>query len=527
MQTTVLKLSQNEADLASGDGDYVCSLAVPQQLRSGDTIAVAKAYLDTRTAEGTVELPTDTRCSVSALLYAQYIDQGGKVAAGGGSLPSVDNQPYLLCQNNAATPMEYIVSQDIDSDLHHGDRTWGGFTVVFGYRDINNQPQTWSADVGKKKGGGSHHFDVDLYTQPGTWAVQTDLGTWRSKLGAVVQQAKSLDEGTLPVTRTLVFTLKAGQYTPAQLSDEISRQLQTLAQPASYADYGQLSDSIFLLDSNSLAWSDTVVGSYKMVRGDGQAKLLYNGTDHYLIGASQVALDFDEVKQRFRFTYLHAPLYDASGNVIVKVVDESNNRYTTASRAGGVLLTDMQPSALWFDTMGFSPTQMCRYTTVTVGGNVRPQLTTSPDESTTAGLVSLGTFVQKNADFQKLPSAQNFTATASDTQPVTARTTFQANLQNGNKSHYLIELLGLPSHSLQLLGSQQQSFALRAIVSAYYSSSGYTSLDTATLSTVHQGEAASVTTLHVRILNPDGSLAALGPDNVVYLVVQSSSAATA
>ena len=61
MQTTVLKLSQNEADLASGDGDYVCSLAVPQQLRSGDTIAVAKAYLDTRTAEGTVELPTDTR----------------------------------------------------------------------------------------------------------------------------------------------------------------------------------------------------------------------------------------------------------------------------------------------------------------------------------------------------------------------------------------------------------------------------------------------------------------------------------
>ena len=64
-------------------------------------------------------------------------------------------------------------------------------------------------------------------------------------------------------------------------------------------------------------------------------------------------------------------------------------------------------------------------------------------------------------------------------------------------------------------------------MSAYYSSSGYTSLDTATLSTVHQGEAASVTTLHVRILNPDGSLAALGPDNVVYLVVQSSSAATA
>jgi hypothetical protein len=51
---------------------------------------------------------------------------------------------------------------------------------------------------------------------------------------------------------------------------------------------------------------------------------------------------------------------------------------------------------------------------VTIGANVRPQLTTSPEESTTARLVSLGTFVRKNADFQKLPSDQNVTATASD-----------------------------------------------------------------------------------------------------------------
>jgi hypothetical protein len=94
---------------------------------------------------------------------------------------SNDNDTLEIRQRGRVREVVLYRQEDIDSDLHHGDRTWGGFTVVFGYRDINNQPQTWSADVGKKKGGGSHHFDVDLYTQPGTWAVQTDLPTLNSK----------------------------------------------------------------------------------------------------------------------------------------------------------------------------------------------------------------------------------------------------------------------------------------------------------------------------------------------------------
>lgn len=518
METKLLQLRQEAAREVVANGDYTVALSVPQKIEAGDVLTLSKAFLDTRTPEGTVELAQDVDCTVSGLLYAQYFDAGGKTSAPA----DIDNEAYVLCENTAATLADRILIQKLDSDLHHGDITWGGANVVFAYEDPQGNPRTWSYPVPKEKHKGSYTMDVNIYTKPDTWEVKTDIHAYRMKLGHLSKQTVNLNTGCLPDTRKLAFTLVAGSYTPAQLADEVSRQLQTLKQPATFGAFDQYKDSPMYLNSDTLTWNGTTVPGHRMIRVDGGESFEYDGTSHYAVGASQMALEFDQDKGRFRFSYLHSPLYDTtSSNIDVRAVQVAAGPpalFSTVTRGGGVFLTSLEPASLWYDTLGFSPKQMINWDIQNIGGDSRPVFSNA-EASTTQGLVSVGSFVDKK-DFEKIPDANNFTATAPDTVPVTALTTFQANLSAANLSHYVIEVLGLPGHGLEMVTWADHTFAARAVVGAYYSANGYTSLDSSQLVTEHVGEPATVASFRVRVLAPDGSVAPLGTENDIYLTLQ-------
>jgi hypothetical protein len=91
------------------------------------------------------------------------------------------------------------------------------------------------------------------------------------------------------------------------------------------------------------------------------------------IGASEFAIDYDEVNQNFQFSYFHTPLYAGSSNttgtpsVVFTRLAKGNNEgeqvefflsdIYTQTKNCGIFITDLQPRSFW-SNLGFNPTDL-------------------------------------------------------------------------------------------------------------------------------------------------------------------------
>ncbi len=201
-----------------------------------------------------------------------------------------------------------------------------------------------------------------------------------------------------------------------------------------------------------------------------------------------------------------------------------------ANKHSGVLFSDLSPSSFWSDIMGFDLDQLCLQpqsiaTTVPgLGSDTVPIYSLMADgKQTSGGFKGLDQAVIKSV-FPAVPNAgQLATASTSTASVYMYAGQSQSVLNRLNFAYFLIEIEGLMQ--TEFVGKSVFKSSVRGWVNKYYINSSYASSDgESSIAYQHVGQPTAISNLRVRILDPDGSNADVGPDNTVFLELVRSAA---
>ena len=279
---------------------------------------------------------------------------------------------------------------------------------------------------------------------------------------------------------------------------------------------------------------------------------------NYYIGTPQFAILFDELsgaEGSFRIDSIHGSIFKSnaggttSGQTIVKEVKTGNikvpeggiNAHYFASKNSGIVLTNLLPKDLWFGTMGFNQnTLLTQFPAIDTPTNTFSQFTEattftcpvlSNGVNVTSDTVGLDVVVNNsgnNFDILAAPVADTIHKSHADntvgaftgldylqreiavTQrtPIVAINNFVGNQGAAPEGYYLVEISGSVLKSNIVTGGGY-STQIMGIVSRYYNSNSFTSsIDgEGGFSFIHRGEPELLTSLRVRILDPNRNLA--------------------
>jgi len=378
----------------------------------------------------------------------------------------------------------------------------------------------------------------------------------------------------VPVIQTTTFSLEVGDYEPSLLAKIITDKMVNLVEfpPGtsnadilnarlgftSIAELGQPNVNVVFpcknkfLSSTQQIRNDTFFGLanpafIEFVANDGNSILSFDADKthpNYLVGASEMALEFNEEDQRFFFTNLHTSQFDDSGNPTVKYFSTSGGEAFLSNSVGGVFFTDLQPPELWNDLLGFDSTVLCNpdearniasmgggndlnigvpsFNGLQRGVNITSDLSGIDASVVKQNFVDNGTPAnQKGADiinYAPTIAIQNTqgTATLGISNIPAANNLSQQSLKNG---YFLVKIEGLPSQDLINMPSQ----TIQAIVSKYYSAGQFLIMENGagSFEYTHVGEPFYLQNLRVVICDADGGTPqGLGSNNTVFLEVK-------
>jgi hypothetical protein len=262
------------------------------------------------------------------------------------------------------------------------------------------------------------------------------------------------------------------------------------------------------------------------------------------VGASQMALEFNADNNKFNFTYMHTPMYDATNGdtisvrYINKYLNEANELLAVTTN-GGAFFTSMSATDssgnqvdFWGGKLGFNVGAMC--------ANISPPAELFGDPTSkyylvenlipgvniTAGYTGLDTAVIKGKDtwfIGQVPKSDTpadlqdgISSTLNDTVGILAPTNYT--LLVDSFSHYLLQL---DINFYNTFVGVDNWRNLNAIVNKYYNYGNYTFGDPdSALTYTHKGAPLTIKSVKTRILTPDKKLdQGLGADNTVYLTV--------
>lgn len=343
-------------------------------------------------------------------------------------------------------------------------------------------------------------------------------------------------------------TIPTGQYSPTELASTLTEAM-TTAQDT----YEQLGTRDILkhmpqfLESNNTALplNNGAPVVPELVAEDGSVACQFDNNHDYFIGASKLAVEYSDITNSFKFTYMHTPVYD-DGNEVVQMVQSktqngtgaNSSKYIWANSNGGVVFEALEPAALWLDTLGFQPSMFVipQYRNVEFynlqpdGLAVVPTFleTNNPPNAlisgvnTTSNVITLDTFVDKKKDGNLDPTWY----TPGNTAPTTSELTHEipALYRPDNRlsdAYYIIQLES--NYFSNFVSNSSVGHGTTAIISRYQNYGNYTSGSSSDSGLVytHSGAPITLSTLRVRVLNPDFSYPDdIGPDNTVFLNIQ-------
>ena len=264
-----------------------------------------------------------------------------------------------------------------------------------------------------------------------------------------------------------------------------------------------------------------------------------------LFGSSQLQLTVDPSSNKMMWKYLHTPYYDPeSGVQSVKYQPAYGNVMSKLAAVSGVAISSMtakvtltsEVSNFWTGQLGFGETQL----NAGVGSHIQKSFGSSYTDvlmpvfsnievSTTTQYIGADTVVQKKAASTSPTVDRQFYAPTSSgvlvagvdadaTVPIVGPTPY-TQLVGFLIGYFKIEIEGI-GHS-EVVSSTGTSRTIQAIVSRYYTDGGNfcsAGSDSGIVYT-HTGSPQTIASLRCRILNPDNTLANVGPDNTVFLEV--------
>tara|TARA_R110001583_G_scaffold7904_1_gene38661 strand:- start:42 stop:2063 length:2022 start_codon:yes stop_codon:yes gene_type:complete len=285
-----------------------------------------------------------------------------------------------------------------------------------------------------------------------------------------------------------------------------------------------------------------------------------------MLGTNQFELEYDESTNRFAFNYLHFPVYATPSKPVAGVSaggqgageqvittgltrnTDLNNSPTTdgilkwITKFSGIGIMSASPSWFWSGQLGFDLDKLLikyRYKQLAVpnNGNLYVDYGTlsypifndgiglTPGINSTAGRIIVDSMVIKNSDKWWDVSIVE-TLDRKKSRPEVVIGTQTDSIVGGKNAlgfvidsgYYLVEVNS--KFENKLVGQNFYNTMIQGIINRYYSINTYTAGGQG-LTYIHPegAEPIILTSLHTRILMPDGSLAVLGDDNSVFLTI--------
>ena len=289
------------------------------------------------------------------------------------------------------------------------------------------------------------------------------------------------------------------------------------------------------------------------------------------IGTNEFSMEYDQATGRFRFTYLHMPLYLTSNpiaytaplykNYTVSPFIPNNAQavppeFKYTAHNSGIFFTQLTEQSFWEDKLGLDLKKMLLTPIAKVqngflNGSISnaeaaytdvnafipaPQLREGVKQrpvagiNTTDGLVGYDVAVLKPITVTAHPTQNSFfpwqEQVFDGSTPSKVLIGTETVYLDGKKSvidqiissgYYLLDVQS--KFNTSFITSKNTQRSINQIINRYYSLNTYTSAEGNQLVYTHKGEPVYLSSLKIRVLNPDQTLATVGSDNTVFIKI--------
>lgn len=375
------------------------------------------------------------------------------------------------------------------------------------------------------------------------------------------QVVETLDNNSVftPYLKETTFSIDSGSYDPQELAVLLSQKMSATDLSGDNNIPQNPVNNNFLKTSKQLASATELnTGTNIQLTKDDATDIMTISTNaedlNYYVGASQVAVGYDEELRKFTIEQIHSSLYDSeytantqesgTGQKQIRLLHAPNNSKAIVNKNTGIFFTRLEPNNLWFDVMGFNQNTIItsispQVKKASIGGDTNVVLSpvTLIDgvniTGDSSGIDSV--IIKSNSNPPDDGSAINADFIAFDVAPNTGDTRdiltnvgntvsiFSSKLSQESKQKEPYFQIELDQFNQEMIGKDSKSNKIQAILSRYYSDDAFTfSYNEGSTPYIHRSsQPMYLSSLRIRILNPDGTVdSSLGPRNTIFLEIQ-------
>lgn len=538
MNNPIIELRQKDSNSKVYDeGYYEVKLNNPLDLYPGDIVQMRGCYIDTVSANANnILIKDDLIITVSVGYYLYDWFTTDKTYSNMPSAVRPSGEMYYLI--GATDVQNYKGAKFSCYDASPPYDSWGGFNVTFSYLDVNNVEQEFTMLLPQKD---TSVLEQDITFTPNISAIEGSMILKNPPLTTSSKTREKLNTDFVsfdtdppavgkkgPYVQRKSYQLAKGSYTPDQFANELTRL---------FSENGNKPNSNFGYDTPFLITSEDMDASFD---GNGPLFLIADGKDKgasynttqriqiaagktYWIGTNQFAVQYDQNSNKFVFSYMHMPPYDADANIVSGYQKDSANNLFPYNKNGGVYLTqfdskyaNISDSIDILQIMGFNrDTLICNVGGTDNGSMMSPLINA---KNVTAQFIGIDELITKDGTYNLAKKNTPVIAESNATDEISASN--QYGFDDIDEPYFLIEITS--EFKTDYHSQKYNKRNISAIVSKYYSYKSFTTSGSESAVTYqHVGEPTTINAFTVRILNPDLSLAqTIGDDNTVFLEIK-------
>tara|TARA_R110002153_G_scaffold8108_1_gene35346 strand:+ start:1966 stop:3798 length:1833 start_codon:yes stop_codon:yes gene_type:complete len=337
----IVQLSQTDPTASvKNTGDYALDIQNNIIVKKGDNIIMKNAFLDTSAFDTQqIVLEDDITLEMDYIPYIMHNENfsgstDARTAEGWTGVLDETGLPLMLCSRVLQDPTLVLVTSVIFFKLNLQNKAWGGITTTLKYTDWGGNTQhthisippfaanDWLKTAYEKTGLTIHCKKDSIIDVTPKNLVTT--GNY-APLNNIYNTGQTVYAQMTPQVTKVELKIDKGIYQPDELAAVISERAQTSRGINDGETFqfkaGQSLNAPFLqpLKSQTGENSMCILGpaTYLNVAGDPKqypVDIKFAGTTPYWIGASQVALSYDDTINKFFWSFLHTPAYGGIGS---------------------------------------------------------------------------------------------------------------------------------------------------------------------------------------------------------------------
>lgn len=534
--TDIIQLRQSNSNNVYKNGEYEITLPHEVVLNPGDEMTIKNVFIDSTTINaGDIFLNDDLELDLNFLLCQNNWISNGKdyKTNNNNNVTAPDNKPYIICENKQSSSNLFLVDYVIFTakDILHPDKM---ISFEFSYQNVNgdyhhkiikvNKSEVAynSVTINGKKYKRSYKVNLNILCTTYNW-THISSKTYGVYINTTKEEPVNSDV-LHPIINTSKIYIQKGSYDPELFCEIFNKQLTAIT------NYKIGTKLLFKSDicnytEPTTAWAN----AHRFVRYDANGIYTVNtsSTNYFLYGSNQVALEFDNDKNLFRFIN-HFPMYNSSGSIMVEFANNEPvgfNGLALLTSISSKFVNSNQKINFFEDVLGFDINKLfvnIDYKNVQLEGSTvySPYLTNlNLGDNYSNALISPDTFVDKTSanSFIKINVIDGTKVLTNDLSYIFA----DKKLSNITPNpYYLIEI---DNFNNSLNSPEYLTHKIAGIVGRYYSVNNYTQGDISTSIPIINTSNRSIlfNSLKVKISNGTGDNDIdIGPDNTVFLIIQ-------